>query len=152
MKSRSERLQVVLGLEQRKEDAALDRLSRARDHLQREQQRLDELSQYQSDYREQMRRAQQGVVSVARLQGWQAFIAQLDDVIRQQEGQVVHAQRGFEVARDDWRQAYERKQGMSRHVEACRQVEQREGDQREQKQLDEAASRLHARRRQGRGS
>lgn len=147
MKPRSERLEVVLSLEQRREDQALDGLNRSRQRMQQQQAQLDELRRYQADYREQIRQGQKGVVSVSKLQGWQAFIAQLDQAIRSQEQQVRQSIDAFEKARDVWREAYERKKGMARHIEACRAEEQRVRDQREQKQLDEAANRLHARRR-----
>ncbi|WP_148862333.1 flagellar export protein FliJ [Marinobacter fonticola] len=147
MKPRSQRLQVVLALEQRREDQALDLMNRARQQLQHHQQQLESLRQYQADYRVQMRQGQQGVVSVNRLQGWQAFIAQLDHAIQAEEKQAQRANASYEKARDGWREAYERKQGMVRHIEACRAQEQREQDKREQKALDEAANRIHARRR-----
>lgn len=147
MKPRSERLKVVLDLEQRKEDAALDVMNKARQQLQHHHQQLESLRQYQADYRNQMRQGQRGVVSISRLQGWQAFIAQLDQAILAEEKQAQRAAVSFEKARDAWREAYERKQGMVRHIEACRAQEQRDGDKREQKALDEAANRIHARRR-----
>lgn len=147
MKPRSERLKVVLDLEQRKEDAALDIMNKARQQLQRHHEQLESLRQYQADYRNQMRQGQQGVVSISRLQGWQAFIAQLDQAILAEEKQAQRAAVSFEKAREAWREAYERKQGMVRHIEACRAQEQRDQGKREQKALDEAANRIHARRR-----
>lgn len=144
---RSRRLEVVLALEKRREQTALDVMTGAREHFQGQQQRLEELRGYQADYRAQMRASQQGVVSVSQLQGWQAFIAQLDQVIEQQERQVRQAQERFDAARRGWQEAYERRRGMDRHIEACRIQEQRERDGREQKQADEAAGRAHARRR-----
>ncbi|MDX1633470.1 MAG: flagellar export protein FliJ [Marinobacter sp.] len=144
---RSKRLEVVLKLEQRREQAALDAMTAARQNLEQQQQRLVELRSYQADYRKQMRASQQGVVSIPKLQGWQAFIVQLDQVITQQERQVSQAENRFEAARKGWQQAYERRRGMERHIETCRQQEERERDQREQKQADEAAGRAFARRR-----
>ncbi|PAV27377.1 flagellar FliJ protein [Tamilnaduibacter salinus] len=147
MTPRSERLQVVLNLEKRREDRALEVLGRARQNLDGQQRQLDELRHYLSDYQQQVRQSQQGAVSVARLQGWQAFIGQLETAIAGQQQSVDEATRQFEKARDQWRQAYERRKGMARHIEACRAEEARADDLREQKQADEAASRLHARRR-----
>lgn len=146
---RSRRLEVVLALEQRREDAALDELTNARQQLQQQQQRLDQLYEYQADYREQMRNSQQGVVPVSRLQGWQAFITQLDQVIQQQQRQVHTASDQFEQKRQQWRDAYERRRGMARHIEACRNQELREQDLRDQKVQDEVAGRAHARKRSG---
>ena len=137
----------MLGVEQRREQAALDAMTAARQNLDQHQQRLTELRDYQADYRNRMRASQQGVVSIPKLQGWQAFIVQLDQVIAQQERQVSQAEARFEAARKGWQQAYERRRGMERHIETCRNQEQRERDQREQKQADEAAGRAFARRR-----
>ncbi|MEX0605953.1 MAG: flagellar export protein FliJ [Marinobacter sp.] len=144
---RSRRLEVVLALEQRRESEALEHMTRARQQVQQHQHRLEELRQYQADYRTQMRNSQQGVISVSRLEGWQAFISQLDQVIQQQEKQVARSMEVFDKRREDWRAAYDRRQGMARHIDACRMQEQRATDSRDQKQQDEAAGRAHARRR-----
>ncbi|OZB12845.1 MAG: flagellar export protein FliJ [Marinobacter sp. 34-60-7] len=145
---RSRRLQPVLALEERKEQEALERMGEARQQLEAQQQQVDNLERYQQEYRDQIRASQTGVVPVARLQAWQAFIAQLDLVIAQQQKQVQQAERVFEQRRREWQQAWERRRGMEKYIDSCRQQEQREQDVREQKQADEAASRafLRARR------
>ncbi len=144
---RSKRLEVVLGLEERREQAALEELTAARQQVQQLQQRLEELQRYQADYREQMRQGQQGVVSVSRLQGWQAFIAQLNQLLAQQELQLQGAVKTFEACRAKWQQAYERRRGMEKYITGCREQEQRAQDVREQKAMDEAAARALSRRR-----
>lgn len=82
-----------------------------------------------------------------RLQSWQAFIAQLDQVIGQQQKQLDQAEKVFGARRAEWQQAYERKRGMEKYIETCRQQEQREQDLSEQKLADEAAGRAFVRRR-----
>ncbi|SDX08335.1 flagellar export protein FliJ [Marinobacter mobilis] len=144
---RSKRLEVVLTMEQRREKETLEKLADARRYWESQQQRLNELRNYHTDYREQIRRSQQGVVQVSQLQGWQAFIAQLDQLILRQERQVAQAAGKMEECRQAWLQAYERRRGMEKYIARCRDQEQRERDIREQKQLDDAANRLAARRR-----
>lgn len=148
MRPRSERLQVVLTLEQRKEQQALDRMNEVRSQWQAEQDRLAELQTYQQEYHQQMRQQQQGTVPVARLQGWQSFIARLDVLIGDQRTRVEQVAQRVEQARQQWLQAWERRQGMERYIEACRVQEQHARDQAEQKQADEAAARQFSRRRQ----
>jgi flagellar FliJ protein len=145
---RSRRLQPVLALEERKEREALERMGEARQQLEAHQQQVDNLERYQREYRNQIRASQTGVVPVARLQAWQAFIAQLDLVIAQQQKQVQQAEQVFEKRRREWQEAWERRRGIEKYIDSCRQQEQREQDTREQKQADEAASRafLRARR------
>jgi len=143
---RSKRLQTVLALEKRKEQEALDRMAEVRQQVEAHREQVENLQRYQQEYRNQIRADQQGVVSVNRLQAWQAFIAQLDQVIVAQEKQLRQAEQLFEARRQEWLQAWERRRGMEKYIETCQQQEQREQDLREQKIADEAAGRAFARR------
>ncbi|MCK7543453.1 flagellar export protein FliJ [Marinobacter bryozoorum] len=147
MTVRSERLQVVLELEERKEQQALDRMNEVRRQWQAEQDRLAELQSYQQEYHQQMRQQQQGTVPVSRLQGWQSFIARLDLLIGEQQARASQAEQRVEQARQQWQQAWERRRGMERYIDTCRVQEQRARDLAEQKQADEAAARQFSRRR-----
>ncbi|MBU2875629.1 flagellar export protein FliJ [Marinobacter salexigens] len=144
---RSQRLVVVLALEERKEKEALEKMSKARELVEQHSEQVANLNRYQQEYREQIRNSQQGVVQVSRLQAWQAFIAQLDQVILQQQKQLDQAEAVFEARRQEWQQAWERRRGMEKYIETCRQQELREQDSQEQKIADEAAGRAFARRR-----
>ncbi|KPQ29619.1 MAG: flagellar export protein FliJ [Marinobacter excellens HL-55] len=142
---RSKRLETVLNLEQRKEQQAMERLGEARKQVEAHREQVANLERYQQEYREQIRATQQGVVPVTRLQAWQAFIAQLDQVIVQQNRQLQQAEQVFEARRVEWLQAWERRRGMEKYIETCRQQEQRARDLSEQKLADEAAGRAFAR-------
>ncbi|SFR41827.1 flagellar FliJ protein [Marinobacter gudaonensis] len=144
---RSRRLEVVLTLEERKEQEALERMGEARKQVEQQREQVENLHRYQQEYRDQIRSSQQGVVQVTRLQAWQAFIAQLDQVIRQQQKQLEQAEKVFETRKKAWQEAWERRRGMEKYIESCRQQEQREQDLREQKLADEAAVRAFQRRR-----
>lgn len=144
---RSRRLEVVLSLEERKEQEALERMGEARKLVEQQREQVQNLNRYQQEYRHQIRNSQQGVVQVSRLQAWQAFIAQLDQVIRQQQKQLEQAEQVFEARKQEWQQAWERRRGMEKYIETCRQQEQKEQDLREQKLSDEAAGRAFSRRR-----
>ncbi|GBO83088.1 flagellar export protein FliJ [Marinobacter salsuginis] len=143
---RSRRLEVVLSLEERKEQEALERMGEARKLAEQQREQVQNLNRYQQEYRDQIRNSQQGVVQVSRLQAWQAFIAQLDQVIRQQQKQLEQAEQVFEARKHEWQQAWERRRGMEKYIETCRQQEQKEQDLREQKLSDEAAGRAFTRR------
>ena len=143
---RSRRLEQVLALEERKEQEALERMGEARKQAEAHREQVENLERYQQEYRDQIRANQQGVVPVARLQAWQAFIAQLDQVIAQQNRQLQQAEQVFEVRRKEWQQAWERRRGMEKYIESCRQQEQRDQDMKDQKLADEAAGRAFARR------
>jgi flagellar FliJ protein len=143
---RSRRLEIVLTLEERKEQDALERMGDARKQVEDQQAQVDNLNRYQQEYRDQIRSNQSGVVPVSRLQAWQAFIAQLDQVILRQQQVLDQAVQVFEARRQEWQQAWERRRGMEKYIETCRQQEQKEQDAREQKLSDEAAGRMFSRR------
>ncbi|MBI44531.1 flagellar export protein FliJ [Marinobacter lutaoensis] len=145
---RSRRLQVVLAVEERKEQAALERLTEARERMQQHLEQVQNLQRYQQEYQAQMRQGREGPVSAARLQSWQAFVSQLDAVIQQQQRLLDQAERQFENCRQDWLRAWERRRGMEKYIDRCRQQEQREQDARDQKLADESAGRAFARRQQ----
>lgn len=144
---RSQRLAVVLSLEERKEQDALERMGEARKLVEQQREQVQNLERYQQEYRDQIRNSQHGVIQVSRLQAWQAFIAQLDQVIAQQQKQLEQAEKVFEARKQEWQQAWERRRGMEKYIDACRQQEQKELDLREQKLSDEAAGRAFHRRR-----
>jgi len=146
MKRRSQRLQVVLDMENRREQAALEHFQQQQRALQQQQQRLEELERYQSEYQEQLRRETTGTVAVAQLQAGQQFIEQLSTAIARQHRQVEQYRKRCDQARREWQQAWERREGMARYIETCRQRERAEDDRLEQKALDDAASQQYARR------
>lgn len=143
---RSRRMEVVLALEERKEQSALGQMGEARKRVDQQREQVDNLNRYQQEYRNQIRNNQSGVVPVARLQAWQAFIAQLDQVILQQEQVLSQAEQVFEARRLEWQQAWERKRGVEKYIETCQRQERKAQDVREQKQADEAAGRMFSRR------
>lgn len=144
---RSQRLQVVLKLEEQREHRALEKMAEAQKVHEAQRQQIDNLKRYQQEYRDQIRADQHGVVAVSRLQAWQAFIAQLDQVIVQQQTVLDQAQARLDACREQWQQAWERRRGMEKYIGTCRRQEQQAMDAREQKLADEAASRSYQRRR-----
>ncbi|MGM0449872.1 MAG: flagellar export protein FliJ [Pseudomonadota bacterium] len=151
MKRRSQRLQVVLDVEDRYEQAARERFQAAQQALAEQQQRLEELERYHSEYQQQIRQDASGTTSAARLQAGQQFISQLVSAMAQQQQQVDRYRATADEARKKWQQARERREGMARYIETCRQREAREDERREQKALDEAANQRYARSMQRQG-
>lgn len=144
---RSRRLAVVLSLAECEEQQALERMGEARRLVEQQREQLQNLNRYRLEYRDQVRNSQHGVVQVSRLQAWDAFIGQLEQVVRQQQSQLQQAEQAFEARSREWQQAWERTCGMAKYIETCRCQEQKEQDLREQKLSDEAAGRAFNRRR-----
>ena len=62
---RSQRLVVVLALEERKEKEALEKMSKARELVEQHSEQVANLNRYQQEYRDQIRGSQHGVVQVS---------------------------------------------------------------------------------------
>lgn len=151
MKRRSQRLQVVLDVEDRREQAARERFVSAREAFLEQQGRLEELERYHREYQQQIRDEALRTTSATRLQAGQQFISQLVSAIAQQQQQVDRHHAAMEQARREWQEARERREGMARYIETCRRHEAREDERREQKALDEAANQRYARTMQRQG-
>lgn len=142
---RSDRLKVVLQLEARREEKAQQAVQAALGKHDQERQRLQELGQYHDEYQAQIRAQQQAPQSSRQLLGWQQFLAQLNRAIEQQQVQVQRFQLRLDEARTVWREAWEKRAAMARHIDECRMREQQEADRREQKSVDEATNQRYAR-------
>ena len=142
---RSQRLQVVLDLEAGREKAALEKFQEAQAILRQQQERLSELENYHAEYQQQMRDLTRRTLEVRHLQAGQEFISQLASAIVQQQDQVTRHEQRAQEARDQWQRARERREGMARYIETCRQRERGEDERIEQKALDEAANQRFAR-------
>ncbi len=141
-REREQRLSTLNGLESRREQAAAVTLGQIRAQHQEQQRRLEELKAYRDEYRRNgQRHAEQGL-SIGRLNAYRQFMAQLDDVIHQQQAFVVRIADEIQQHEQHWRQAKGRQQGMQRLVDDCRQRNRYQDDRREQRLLDDHAARL----------
>lgn len=144
-KRRSERLKIVLQMEERREEEAREAMQTALQAYEREQARLSDLTQYHTDYENQARQQRQGPQTGQQLIGWQQFISQVNQAIAQQQAQVERLRSRVDQHRELWRAAWEKREAMDRHIRQCRLQEQQDADRREQKVVDEAVNLRYAR-------
>ena len=103
--------------------------------------KLAELKRYQQDYlRDFARRAGSGM-DAARARDYQAFIARLDDALRQQTEVVSRARTHHTEQLGSWRGAAQRSAAVERAVERHRSEQLRALERREQRDSDERAQR-----------
>jgi flagellar protein FliJ len=103
--------------------------------------KLAELKRYRQDYQQDFARRAGGGMDAARARDYQAFIARLDEALRQQTELVsrAHAERSEQLGK--WRGAAQRSAAVDRAVERHRSEEQRALERREQRDSDERAQR-----------
>jgi flagellar protein FliJ len=123
--------------ERRKAEA----LARAERQLQESEAKLAELKSYQADYLRDFSKRAGGGMTAASARDYQAFIARLDEALRQQTELVAQARAQCDEQLGKWRGAAQRSMAVDRAVERHATEEQRAHERREQRDTDERAQR-----------
>ena len=128
----------------KRRDAEAQRLSaavRTRDEAER---RLAMLTSYRADYQARLSASSRGGIDLEALRNYQAFLAQLERAIRQQEELLAAAQRSVQGVREQWQAERVRVESFQaldeRHVATRARAEDRHA----QKLTDEWAARATA--------
>lgn len=139
--TRSERMAPVQRLFGEAEKTRARELGDAQRRLADSEARLEELRNYRGEYLNAYRKRVEDGTSVRALRDFQAFLARLDEALRQQEQIVATAREQTAGSRRNW-------QGAARQVKAVDSVlnrwqvaEVRAGERRDQKDTDERAQR-----------
>lgn len=139
MKSRSDRIEVVVDLAQRTMDQAADNFRDAVEMLEAEQQRLADLEQYYQSYSERSGVGGQ-VFRPAQLIGARQFIQHLKDAITQQEHTLAKAEHQLEVCRTQWQETHLKHKSLLDYQERLEREDRMALDAAEQKRMDEWAN------------
>ncbi|MGH8177618.1 MAG: flagellar export protein FliJ [Steroidobacter sp.] len=103
--------------------------------------KLNELERYRSEYEKQFtQRAGRGI-GATDLRDYQAFLARLNEAIRQQQTLVQRAQAERDAELQRWQDAARRAKALGLVVEGWRVEERRANDRRDQHETDERAQR-----------
>ena len=135
---KSQRMQVLVDLSQRKEDEVAKALAKDQARLQHDQQKLQELIDYAAQYDEQ--RNLLGL-SPYLTTNYQHFVTRLQQAIKQQEQQVKRSQQQVNMALKRWHDARAKTEGMDWLKEKTINEEVAFADKQEQKQMDELSNR-----------
>jgi flagellar protein FliJ len=105
------------------------------------EQKLQQLQAYRDDYSKNSSQSGSSMDAV-KLQNYRSFLDRLGDAMRQQQKLLEHARADYEKKRADWSEKRVEAESLGRVVERFRKEEQRAVDQREQRDGDDAATRL----------
>lgn len=144
---RSERMGAVLTLAERAEQQAAQALESARAQLLNEQQQLEQLQQYRTQYIQEYQNRRDGV-RPAELIGYSSFIQRLEAVLAEQDKKMLLLQQQLAQRQQQWQQKYRKRKSIQELIERLRQEESTALEQKLQKELDELAAQQHWHRRQ----
>jgi flagellar FliJ protein len=135
---------VTLLIERAREayDAASQDLGRATAQRDRQQQQLQMLVDYHSEYRSRLEEHAGRGLTVAELVNYQRFLGQLEQAVDQQRGVQLRAEQGLESARQHWQIAHRRLKSFEILQERRSAAGQRVLARREQRDSDATAQRI----------
>jgi flagellar protein FliJ len=140
--NRSKRMQPVQNLMEDTERRLARSLAGFEQRVQEAESKLQELERYLGEYQKQLaQRAGQGM-GVLDLRDYQAFLARLNDAIRQQRGVVQRTCSERDAERKRWQEAVRRAKAIDYVVDQWQLEERKAGDRREQIEIDERAQRV----------
>lgn len=125
-------------------DAEKDRareMGMAQQKLSDAEKKLEELRNYQSEYLSAFRKRASDGTSIRKLRDFQAFLAKLDEALRQQEQLVANAREQATGSRTQWQGAARQVKAVDSVMDKWKAAEVRASDRREQKDTDERAQR-----------
>lgn len=139
--SPSKRLKPVQQVADSREKAAAKQFGDSQRSLNGHKGKLDELRQYHHEYMERFQKAMQNGISSAQLQEYRAFIAKLNEAIRQQEQVVASSQQDRSSKQNNWQKKHTRVMALGKVVERYKKEEAKTADKKEQSEADERSQR-----------
>lgn len=139
--TRSERMAPVQRLFGEAEKTRARELGDAQRRLADSEARLEELRNYRGEYLSAYRKRVEDGTSVRALRDFQAFLARLDEALRQQEQIVATAREQTAGSRRNWQGAARQVKAVDSVVNRWQVAEVRAGERRDQKDTDERAQR-----------
>jgi flagellar FliJ protein len=139
---RSKRLQTIVDIKARQEQAALDVLGQTQRQKNEVQKQVDGLTMYRSDYVDKCNAFARNGVQVSRLVEFRGFIDKLDVAIAGQERQLQRIEQDVQLKKQVWEFTHRSTQTIQKVRASALKVEKKIEDKREQFEQDERASRF----------
>ncbi|MFO1388007.1 flagellar export protein FliJ [Cellvibrio sp.] len=145
--SRAKRMQVVLTLAERAEEAAGQQLSQAQAQVAAEVEQLRQLDEYAAQYLAIYGERKTGV-RPHELIAYSGFIQRLGDARKEQEARLKRFQQQLERLRQAWRVAHQKCESIKELILRLQHEENALMEKRLQKELDELVGQAYVRREQ----
>ena len=139
---RSKRLAIVERLIEQQEQQLAKAVGMARQQLQQEEKKHQDLQNYLGDYESELLTQGEGGISGSQWQNFQFFIGQLEQAISQQRGAVQRAEQQIEIVLVKWRQVYQKRKSLGSLIHKIKLDELVEQEKKEQKQVDDLVNQM----------
>jgi flagellar FliJ protein len=139
--TRSQRLQPLARIADRRQQEAARRLQRLREELSRHEARLAQMRAYRQEYVGRYLAAARAGMRAEQIKEYQAFLARLDQAVGQLERVVEQTRQQCEQRATDWVETRVRSRVIDQAIARYRDQEELTERRREQKESDERSQR-----------
>lgn len=136
---RSKRMQIVLALADRHEQAAAQRLGSYREQVNAEQEQMRQLEEYAAHYLESYGSLKAGLYA-QELISYSNFIQRLDGAKKEQRAKLDRMLQILEQVQQDWREKHQRRKSVQDLITRMRYEENDVLEKRLQKELDDLSA------------
>ncbi|MBY4675949.1 flagellar export protein FliJ [Marinobacterium arenosum] len=141
MAKRSDRLQLVKELAERKKQQADQFLAASRARTQQDQQSLQQLQNFLLEYQQQFQQAGQRTLGPSEMQTRQAFMQKITKAIEQHRKGMAQNQQELVAVEQHWQKSYAHLKAMEVLQAKAVDQERAQADKQLQKELDERSQR-----------
>lgn len=138
---KSARFKQIAGVADHREKEAGRLLAQQRQAFNNQQQQLQQLEQFRSEYLDRYKQLGVTGSSVQQLRDFQLFLGKLEGAVNQQKSSVERSRQQFDKAHQHWLHARQRLQALEKAVDQQRALEQFLLDKKQQAETDELAGR-----------
>lgn len=144
-KTRSQRLEVVLAVAERKRREAERFLADAQQRVHQGENGIVQLQRYLGEYQQQFTATGRQGVDIHALQAQQAFMQKISSTMQDQEQALAQAREQVQQVQAYWQQTYAREKGIERLVKKAREAEQQQREHKLQQEIDERSQHVRPR-------
>ncbi len=137
---KSQRMQTVNSLADRKEQEQAKRFAKSQKHHEHQQKKYDELKQYYREYADASQIQTAQALDVHRLQETRHFMSKLAQAVAQQSEAVARAEANVANERQRWLDSRCRAMSLEKLTDRYREQEQQQLNTEEQRQADDLTS------------
>lgn len=105
--------------------------------LQKQEKQLNELISYREQYLNAFKSAGESGLSAVQMQDYRIFLQRLNDAILQQQQQIAKGKQDMQLSRQTWQEKRNKSKMINKVVEHRQQLENKQAEKREQRELDD---------------
>jgi len=138
---KSQRLQVIVDLNENNEKKALEELGKAQRKKQELQTQLESLIIYRQEYKDKYQSITQIGVNISQLLEFRSFISKLDKAIEEQEQAILDMENTVVHVRKVWERQHQKTKSLQKVHDSAKVEEVKLENKKEQNEQDDRATR-----------